>query len=72
MLADARGPAPRMLGELPGFVADMDAAGPWEPVPLVLAMAEPNGPVEQAFFDSLMAEWRPACAPPARSTASIA
>ena len=46
-----------MLGELPGFIADMDAAGAWEPVPLLLAMAEPNGPVEQAFFDRMMAEW---------------
>jgi microcystin degradation protein MlrC len=57
LLADARGPAPRMLAELPGFVADMDLAGPWEPLPILLAMAEPNGPVEQAFFDGLMVEW---------------
>jgi microcystin degradation protein MlrC len=57
MVADARSPAPHMLGEMPGFIADMDAAGAWEPVPLLLAMAEPNGPVEQAFFDSMMAEW---------------
>jgi len=59
LLDDARSPAPHMLGELPGFVADMDAAGPWRPVPLVLAMAEPNGPVDQAFFDRLMAQWEP-------------
>ncbi len=57
MLEEARAPAPRMLGELPGFVAAMDAAGPWQPVPILLAMAEPNGPVDQAFFDSLMAQW---------------
>jgi microcystin degradation protein MlrC len=57
MIADARSPAPHMLGELPGFIADMDTAGPWEPVPVLLAMAEPNGPVEQAFFDHMMAEW---------------
>ena len=57
MLNEARQPAPRMLGELPGFLAAMDAAGPWEPVPIVLAMAEPNGPVDQAFFDHLMAQW---------------
>ncbi len=57
MLADARSAAPHMLGELPGFVADMDAAGAWQPVPLLLAMAEPNGPVEQSFFDRMMAEW---------------
>jgi microcystin degradation protein MlrC len=57
MLADARSAAPHMLGELPGFVADMDAAGEWEPAPILLAMAEPNGPVEQRFFDQMMAEW---------------
>jgi microcystin degradation protein MlrC len=57
LLAEARSPAPRMLGELPGFLTAMDAAGPWTPVPSVLAMAEPNGPVEQDFFDRLMQRW---------------
>jgi len=57
MVLDARSPAPHMLGELPGFIADMDAAGEWEPVPLLLAMAEPNGPVDQAFFDRMLVEW---------------
>ena len=57
MVEDARSVAPHMLGELPGFIADMDAAGAWQPVPILLAMAEPNGPVEQAFFDRMMAEW---------------
>jgi microcystin degradation protein MlrC len=57
MVTEARSAAPRMLGELPGFIADMDSAGPWEPVPILLAMAEPNGPVDQAFFDRLMAQW---------------
>jgi len=57
MLDDARSPAPGMLGELPGFVADMDAVGAWEPLPSLLAMAEPNGPVEQAFFDRLLQQW---------------
>jgi microcystin degradation protein MlrC len=58
ILADARSPAPQALGEMPGFVADMDAAGPWEPKPLLLAMAEPNGPVEHGFFERMMAEWQ--------------
>jgi microcystin degradation protein MlrC len=57
MVTEARSAAPRMLAELPGFIADMDAAGPWQPVPILLAMAEPNGPVEQAFFDRMMTEW---------------
>jgi microcystin degradation protein MlrC len=46
-----------MLGELPGFVAAMDAGGDWEPVPSLLAMAEPNGPVEHGFFEGLMRRW---------------
>ncbi len=57
MVMDARSPAPHMLGELPGFIAEMDAAGAWEPAPILLAMAEPNGPVEQTFFDRMMVEW---------------
>ncbi len=57
MVAEARSPAPRMLGELPGFVAHMDAAALWQPVPILLAMAEPNGPVDHAFFTRMMAQW---------------
>jgi microcystin degradation protein MlrC len=57
LLAEARSAAPGMLGELPGFLAAMDACGPWEAVPSLLAMAEPNGPVDQAFFDQLMQRW---------------
>lgn len=58
LLEDARSPAPAALGEMPGFVQDMDAAGPWRPVPILLAMAEPNGPVEHAVFARMMATWR--------------
>ena len=57
LLADARSDAPHMLAELPGFLAAMDAAGPWRPAPLCLAMAEPNGPVEHDFFARLMRGW---------------
>jgi len=57
ILEDANSPAPRMLGELPGFIAEMNEGEPWEPVPLLLAMTEPNGPVDHAFFEQLMAEW---------------
>ena len=37
MLEDARSAAPHMLGEMPGFLADMDASGAWQPVPCLLA-----------------------------------
>jgi microcystin degradation protein MlrC len=36
--------------ELPGFYARMDATGPWQPVPILLASAPPGGPIEQALF----------------------
>ena len=43
-----------MLPETPGFVAAMDASGPWQPVGIALAMTEPNGPVEHGFFAELL------------------
>ncbi|MFC3125036.1 M81 family metallopeptidase [Pseudoroseomonas globiformis] len=58
LLADARAPTSRTLGEMPGFVQAMDAAGPWQPRPLLLACAEPNGPVLEADFAAMMERWR--------------
>ena len=52
--AEARALNPRMLAEPPGFVAAMDASGPWVPVGIALAMTEPNGPVEHEFFLELL------------------
>lgn len=54
IVAEARAPAPVMLAETPGFVAAMDASGPWVPVGIALAMTEPNGPVEHEFFVELL------------------
>ncbi len=54
ILREARSTAPSMLPETPGFVAAMDASGPWTPVGIALAMTEPNGPVEHAFFVELL------------------
>jgi microcystin degradation protein MlrC len=56
IITEARRPTPCMLAETPGFVAAMDASGPWTPLGLVLAMSEPNGPVEHAFFTELLEE----------------
>jgi microcystin degradation protein MlrC len=58
LLREARSASPRMLGETPGFIAAMDAAGPWTPVPILLAIAEPNGPVEHSFFREMLEEMR--------------
>ena len=54
ILEEARRLTPTMLPEMPGFVAAMDAAGPWVPVGIALAMSEPNGPVEHGFFEELL------------------
>src|SRR5215471_15957482 len=54
LVTEARAAIPVMLPETPGFVAAMDASGPWTPVGVVLAMTEPNGPVEHAFFVQLL------------------
>jgi microcystin degradation protein MlrC len=58
LLAETRAEHPRISHEMPALVAAMDRAGPWTPVPLRLAQAQPNGPVVHAFFERLMAEWR--------------
>src|SRR5438309_2280434 len=54
IVEEARSPTPTMLPETPGFVAEMDASGAWTPVGIALAMTEPNGPVEHAFFLELL------------------
>jgi len=58
LLAETRAAHPRISQEMPAFVAAMDRTGPWTPVPLRLAQAQPNGPVVHAFFQRLMTEWR--------------
>jgi microcystin degradation protein MlrC len=54
ILEEARRPTPTMLPETPGFIAAMDKAGPWTPIGVVLAMSEPNGPVEHGFFEEVL------------------
>jgi microcystin degradation protein MlrC len=54
IITEARSSTPTMLPETPGFVEAMDASGPWTPIGIALAMTEPNGPVEHAFFLELL------------------
>src|SRR5271165_144687 len=54
IIEDARSATPRMLPETPGFIEAMDTSGAWTPVGVALAMTEPNGPVEHAFFTELL------------------
>jgi len=56
LLREARKPTPALFPDTPGFVAEMDRTGPWTPVPLRVAAAQPGGPVEQGFFDALVGE----------------
>lgn len=57
IIKDARAPASIMLPDLPGFVAEMDRTGAWMPIPLRVAQAQPGGPVDQAYFAELMADF---------------
>ncbi len=51
LLQEARKQSSRIAPEVCGFVAAMDATGPWEPVPIVLAASHPAGPVERSVFE---------------------
>jgi len=56
LLEQLRARTPRTLPDITGFVAAMDEAGPWEPVALRAAAAQPGGPVEHAYFEELAAD----------------
>jgi microcystin degradation protein MlrC len=55
---DARREVSSLPAELPGFYGEMDAAGPWTPVPILVTACEPGGPVDEAFFQATLAEMR--------------
>jgi microcystin degradation protein MlrC len=55
MLADLRTAEPRSPVCLQGFYDAMNKAGDWEPVPLLVTSAGASGPVDQEFFDYVMA-----------------
>jgi microcystin degradation protein MlrC len=66
MLAEAAQPAPAMPAEIPGFIGAMNAAGPWEPVPILITATEPGGPADSQFIDATLARMRSmlaACGP---------
>ena len=56
ILRQARQGPCRTTGDLPGFFAQMDASGPWTPVPLRIVAAHPGGPADQKYFDAFLAE----------------
>ncbi len=56
IVTESRSAASITLPDLPGFFAEMDATGPWTPVPLRVSQAQPGGPVERNFFREFLAE----------------
>jgi microcystin degradation protein MlrC len=55
LLATARGVNPVIAPEAAAFVQMMDATGPWQPVPLLLAGCHPHGPVEGCVMREFIA-----------------
>ena len=47
---------PRTLPDTAGFVAQMNQMGPWQPVALRMAAAQPGGPAEHGFFEDLVCD----------------
>ncbi len=59
ILADARLPNPSLPAEIPAFCREMDRSGiAWQPVPIMVAAAEPGGPCDHAFFEETLQEMR--------------
>lgn len=54
----ARAATSHLPAEFPGFYQRMDATGPWQPVPVLVASAPPGGPIEQAVFQGFLDEIR--------------
>jgi len=58
ILTEARKANPFILGEAAAFVKTMDATGPWEPVPILLAACQPWGCIDGALMDDYLARMR--------------
>jgi microcystin degradation protein MlrC len=52
---EARKATSALPAEIPGFYREMDALGPWIPVPVIVTAAEPGGPVDERFFQATLA-----------------
>ncbi|MFK7891156.1 MAG: M81 family metallopeptidase [Granulosicoccus sp.] len=56
--AELAGDRVSLPGTVRGFCATLDQSISWIAVPIVLAEAPPGGPVEQTFFEQLLAQMR--------------
>jgi microcystin degradation protein MlrC len=54
ILGAAREKNPFILGEAAAFVKTMDATGPWEPVPILIAACHPHGPIDGRLMDEYL------------------
>ena len=57
---EARNSVSPLPAEMPAFYRDMDAAGAWTPLPIIVTACEPGGPVDDAFFQTTLARMRAA------------
>lgn len=55
LMEEARASAPKLATEFAAFVRAMDATGPWEPVPCILAASHPAGPVREDVIEEIIA-----------------
>jgi microcystin degradation protein MlrC len=55
---EARKKVSALPAEIPGFYGEMDALGPWTPVPIVVTACEPGGAVDERFFQATLAAMR--------------
>lgn len=56
ILTQGRMATPAMPMEAAGFIKAMDATGPWQPVPILLASSFPAGPIEEATFERALGQ----------------
>jgi len=55
---EARKDVSALPAEIPAFYREMDALGPWTPVPIIVTACEPGGPVDERFFQATLAAMR--------------
>lgn len=54
--AELQREVPRTLPDTVGFIAEMNRSGPWTPVAIRMAAAQPGGPCEHGYFTSFLAD----------------
>ena len=58
IISAARAETPVIAPEAVAFVATMDATGPWQPAPILLAACHPHGPIDQELHEDYLARIR--------------